>query len=117
MKQRHLITLIAILLIISSSYLLWTAKKTGDSEDLKKWWSVSFTDSKSDNLDFDITNFNKNSVFHIQIFDDRDKIVEYDVTVPTEEKKHFSMNKEMRSKKAIIRIILGEEKKEIYKNL
>jgi hypothetical protein len=116
--QKKIITFIIILFIISSAYLLWTAKNYNDPDYQKNWWAVYFENPKSDNPSFVIENHSDKNSFHYVILAGSDKMEEKDVMINKGEVRNIKtaqVNIEA-GKKITVQVVLGEDKKEVYKN-
>jgi len=117
-QQRKIIIFILALFILSSAYLLWTAKNMNDPDYQKNWWALYFENPKSDNLSFVIENHSDKTSFHYTLTAGNDKIEEKDVLVNKGEIKKLSFGDSLKLSfgKITIQVISGDEKKEIYKN-
>ncbi|HAT73408.1 MAG: hypothetical protein US30_C0001G0040 [Candidatus Moranbacteria bacterium GW2011_GWF2_36_839] len=118
-QQKKIIFFLIILFIASSVWLFYLSEKILDPNVGKNWWSVSFSDSKSEDLDFTIENHSDKDNFQWIVLSGNDKINEANVTVKKGENYFANVNFEdnYRNKKITIQVISGDEKKEIYKNL
>jgi hypothetical protein len=118
MQQRKIILFLIVLFILSSAYLLWTAKNYNDPDYQKNWWAIYFEDPKSDNSSFVIENHGDRTSFHYNILDGNNKIGEKDISIEKGETKHVKIeNINLINKKITVQVISGDEKKEVYKNL
>ena len=121
MQQKKLIISIIALFVLSSAYLLWTARNYNDPDYEKNWWALYFENPKSDDLDFVIENHSDKTGFHYVLTVGNDKIKEEDVSINKGETKKLSFGDPLKlsfekNKKTTVQVISGEERKEIYKN-
>ena len=115
--QRKIIIFIIFLFVLSSAYLLWTAKNFNNPDYQKNWWALYFENPKSDNLNFVIENHSDKTNFHYVISSGSDKIEEKDVSINKGEIKNIKPALAKTSAgKVTVQVILEENKKEIYKN-
>ncbi|MDO9231836.1 MAG: hypothetical protein Q7U36_05180 [bacterium] len=119
MQQKKIILFLLITFIASSVWLFYVSDKILDPNVGKNWWSISFSDSKSENLDFVIENHSDKDNFQWVVLSGNDTIKESDVTIKKGEISSVNVNFEdsYRNKKITIQVTSGDEKKEIYKNL
>ncbi|HRZ95865.1 MAG TPA: hypothetical protein P5262_04865 [Candidatus Moranbacteria bacterium] len=122
MQQKKLILFLTALFILSSAYLLYTAKNYNDPDYQKNWWAVYFENPESDDLSFVIENHSDKNSFHYVVINGNDKVEEKDVLINKGEEKKLDFGNSLKSsfgenKKITVQVILGDEKKEIYKNL
>lgn len=117
-QQKKIIFFLIVLFIASSVWLFYVSDKILDPNIGKNWWSISFSDSKSENLYFIIENHSDKDNFQWVVLSGNDKIKESNVSVKKGETYSTDINFEdnYRNKKITIQVILGDEKKEIYKN-
>ena len=120
--QKKIIISIVILFILSSAYLFWTAKNFNDPDYQKNWWAIYFENPKSNDLNFVIENHSDKNNFRYVLISGNDKIEEQDILVNKGETKKLSFGDSLKlsfgeNKKITVQVILGDEKKEIYKNL
>jgi hypothetical protein len=119
MQQKKIISFLIVLFILSSVYLLWTAKNYNDPDYQKNWWAIYFENPKTDDLNFIIENHSEKNNFRYVILVGSDKIEEKDIVVNKGEVKNIkpaSVNLS-ENKKVTIQVISGDDKKEIYKNI
>ncbi|MFA7209254.1 MAG: hypothetical protein WC120_03125 [Parcubacteria group bacterium] len=106
------------LFLASSAYLFAIDSRYNNPEYNTDWYAVSFTDPKSDRLDFAIENFSSRTDFHWEILaDNTEKISQGDVEIKTGERKELSPLGNVSDKKMTIRVSTGENVQEIYKNI
>jgi hypothetical protein len=116
--QKKIISFLIVLFVLSSAYLLWTAKNYNDPDYQKNWWAIYFEDPKLDDPNFVIENHSDQINFHYNILDGSNKIGEKDISIGKGETKHVKIeNINLINKKITVQVISGDEKKEIYKNI
>src|SRR4030067_123801 len=81
MQQKKIIIFVASLFILSSAYLFWTSQKINDPNYKKDYWSLYFSDPKSNNSNFVIENHSAKNDFHWEVLADSEKIKEGDVKI------------------------------------
>jgi len=114
MKKNKIIISIIALLFLSITFLYYRAENMSEP----KWWAVYFSDAKNSNSDFVIENQGETRDFYWQVLDGTTKIYEGDVRLEEDEVKSFKLDEfEIINKKLIVRILSGEEKREIYKTI
>lgn len=121
MQQRKIILFIAILFLISASYLLALGNKFNTLDFGKDWWDVYFENPKDNSLNFTIENHTANTNFHYVILADKDKIKEEDVTIVSGQSATIpspvSGLSAPENNKITIEVSAGDnDKKSIYKN-
>lgn len=116
MQQRNIIIFIIILFIASSFWLFRASDKFINPNVGKNWWTIYFVDPNSENLDFVIENHSNQSNFHWQVLANNKSIREKDVNIEKGEVETIKLENIEKQGKIIIRINLGEEKKDIYRN-
>lgn len=117
--QKKIILFLIVLFILSSTWLFHSSNNFLDPNNGKNWWSVYFSDPKSNDLTFTIENHSNNNNFKFEILSDKEKIKEDEINIKKGE--IYSINEKFegayKSKKITVRVITGNETKEIYKNL
>lgn len=117
MQQKKIILFLITLFVLSSAYLLWTAKNYNDLDYQKNWWAVYFENPKTNDLNFVIENHSDKNSFHYIVLNGSDKIEEKDVVMNKGETKNIKPTQiNIEVGKITIQVISGDEKKEIYKN-
>lgn len=116
MQQRKLIIFIVIIFFISSASLFAIGNKFNDLNFSQNWWSVYFSDPKSNDLNFIIENHSENLNFHYIISKDKDTVYENDVKVENGKSENIKPARIDMTGRITIQISSGSEKKEIYKN-
>lgn len=116
-NDKIIIFLTAIFIFLSFVFLSVVEMKQGDINS-KNVWMLYFANPKSSALDFTIENHSKNTNFHFEIFSDKTKVKEGDLTIPLGAVKTIPVSAEnVVDKKITITVTNDEKKKEIYKNL
>lgn len=116
MKERKIILLLALFLIISFSYLAFVETRQADLNYQKNWWVVYFENPKDSSLNFTIENHSDTNNFHWEVLQDKTKISESDTQIPKGEKNTIPLNlKDVIDKKITILISDSKDKEEIYK--
>jgi hypothetical protein len=118
MQQRKIILFLIVLFILSSSFLLYTAKNFNNPDYNKNWWAVYFENPKTSDLNFVIENHSYQNTFHYVVLAGSDKIDEKDVSLMKGETKNIKPKNinPQENRRVTIQVISGEIKKEIYKN-
>lgn len=116
-NNKTIIYTLLALLLISSVYLSYLGQKQADYNYQAKWWALSFTDPKSNALDFAIENHSKFSNFHWTVFVNDQKLLEGDEKIKLGESKDVPLKMQNIPGKISITVSDGTGKKEIYKNL
>lgn len=102
----------------SSVYLF---ARSNNYKTVPNWWTLSFTDPKSNDLNFVIENFGDNANFHWELLQDRNKLFESDVQIKTGEKRELSPRdsetNSLENNKYTIWVSSNGETKEVYKNI
>jgi capsular polysaccharide biosynthesis protein len=120
MQQKKLIIFIVILFILSSLWLTFVSKNLNNPDYQKNWWTVYFSNPKSDNLDFVIENHSDNAKFHWEVFDDKIKVSESDSIIEKGDARKLDINPtvgKIENKKITITVSSGDEEREIYRNI
>jgi len=108
------IILISLVAIILASFVYLSYQETNQSH-LSGWWTLSFTDPKSDLLNFKIENYTNNKNFHYTVLDGEKKVLEKDITIDKNTKKEIYLDSEIsKNDKILIRVSNETESKEIY---
>ncbi len=119
-SQANLIIFFFVALFLVGSIYLFSIDQRYDSHKYAKgWWSLSFDNPKTNDLSFEIENFTSKSDFHWELLADNAQISEGDASIghgKTQEIK-IDADKAQSDKRMIIRISLGTDTKEIYKNI
>jgi hypothetical protein len=120
MKNKLIIFAVIISFLVSALVLAWSEKNQTDENIGKNWWSLYLSDPKSTNLNFVIENHSNENNFRWVVLSNKNKIEEKDATI--EKGTALNLNPvinpdDYKNKKITIRVILGNETREIYKNL
>ena len=104
--------------MLLASFVFLSVIESGQADlNNKNIWFVYFADPKNSSLDFAIENHSENSNFHWEIFVNKIKVQESDVTISKGETKTIPVSaKDIQGKKITI-AVTGDNKKEVYKNL
>lgn len=117
--QKKIIFFLIVLFILSSAWLFHSSNNFLDPNEGKNWWAIYFSNPKSNDLTFTIENHSDNNNFKFEILSDKEKIKADEISIKKGET--FSINEKFedayKNKKITIRVINGNETKEIYKNL
>lgn len=117
-QSQKILIFFGALFLISSIYLFSIDSRYNDPKYNKDWYSLSFVDPKSDNLNFAIENFSAETDFHWEILAGKELVSQGDENIQTGKKKDVSVsNFEMKdAQKYTIRVTSGKDVREIYKN-
>lgn len=116
MQQKRIIIFLITLFIASSAWLFYVSDNFLDPDQNKNWWLISFSNPKSNDLNFVIENHSDKSNFHWELSENNKKITEGDETISKGTSKIITLTEKLASK-AVIQVSTGEDdKKEIYKN-
>lgn len=119
MQQKKIIIFIAGLFLLSSVYLFHSSAKAVDPNYQKNFWSVYFSDPKSMDFNFVIENHSDNTSFHWETYDGKIKTTEGDSVIKKGETRKLDVNSKIGGiveNKLTIKVISGDEGREIYKN-
>lgn len=116
-KQAKIIIFIIILFLSAAVYLFAIDSRYNDPKYNKSWFAVSFSDPKSNSLDFTIENFSQEANFHWELLANKDKVSEGDEQVNIGDTKEIKINSAATGKKMIINVSSGGMTQEIYKNI
>lgn len=118
-QSQKIIIFFSLLFLVSSIYLFSIDSRYNDPKYNKDWYSLSFTDPKSENLNFTIENFSAKTDFHWEVMTGKEKLFQGDENIQTGEKKDVSVsNLVMKDdQKYTVRVTSGEDAREIYKNI
>lgn len=116
MQQKKIIVFIIVLFIAGSAWLFHASSKLTDPNAGKNWWTISFSNPNSKNLNFTIENHSDQTNFHWETLVQNQKINEGDVQIKKGASQNVTLGENLGSGKVIIDITAGSEKKEIYKN-
>lgn len=117
MQQRNIIIFLIIFFIASSAWLFRASDSFVDPDSGKNWWTVYFSDPKSDNLNFVIENHHDETGFGWKVLDDNQAVREGREAIEKGQSKEISVGDLDLKGRITIQVSLGEEKKEIYKNI
>jgi len=114
--ERVIIFWLVIIVVGSFLYLGFIEKQQSSPQG---WWTVYFSDPKSEDLSFTIENYTHEKTFHYSIFVDSAVVAEEDIAIGYGEKKQFPASVYNPNKKRTTIEITDKKKtkKEIYKNL
>jgi hypothetical protein len=118
--QKKIIIFITILFIACSIWLFAVSSDYLDPDKNKNWWTIYFSEPKSDeNLNFIIENHSDMNNFRWIILEDRAPIKDSDISIKKGENNiiEFAIPQNTDIKKYTVEVYQGEEKKEIYKNI
>ena len=116
-NQKKIIIVSIAFFLLSAVYLSFMETRQADLNAGKNWWSLSFADPKSNNLNFTIENHSQKNNFHWQIMDGTEKLQEGDINIANGAMKNIDLSNFKTSWKITIDITSGSDKKEIYKIL
>jgi hypothetical protein len=118
-QTTKIIIFFSVLFLVSSIYLFSIDSRYNDPKYNKDWYSLSFTDPKSGNLNFSIENFSAKNDFHWEVLREKETVSQGDENIQTGEKENITVpNFEMRdAQKYTIRVTSGKDVREIYKNI
>ena len=118
-QSQKIIIFFSLLFLVGSIYLFSIDSRYNDPKYNKDWYSLSFTDPRSENLDFTIENFSAKTDFHWEVLAGKESVSRGDENIQTGEKKDISVsNFEMKdAQKYTIRVTAGKDVREIYKNI
>lgn len=116
--MKKIIIPLILFLLASFSFLSYRESQMQNLQS-QNWWSIYFTDAKSDNLNFVIENNSDSQNFHYEISVEKNKIKEENIQINKGEKKEINLSKSdfmfLESQKIIIKVSDGKNSKEIYK--
>lgn len=117
MNNNKAVVIFTIIFFLASALFLAYAENRQTDENFQKdWWVLYFENPSSDSTNFVIENHSQQSNFHWEVWVGDEKMQEADFTVPKGQKKGFMAGiQNPGNKKITIKVISGEEKKEIYK--
>lgn len=116
-QSQQIIIFFLALFLISSIYLFGIDSRYKNPKYNTDWYAISFVDSRSDNLDFVIENFSKETTFHWELLEDKKIIFQDYAEIKSGEKKELNSPKKLSDKKITIRVSAGDNTQEIYKNI
>lgn len=114
--QQRIIIFIVTLFILSSTWLFFVSSRTLEVDLEKNLWTVSFSDPKSEGLDFEVKNHSDRTDFHWEILNGKKKLKEGDFKIEKGQSEKIAVDDIGENGKIFVRVSSGEEKKEIYKN-
>lgn len=117
MQQKKIIIFIIVLFIASSFWLFRASDKFVDLNDGKNWWALSFSEPKTENLDFAIENHSDQADFHWEVLIKDKKIQEGDEKIEKGQRKNIVVDSISETGKIMIEVTAGGGGREIYKNL
>ena len=116
-QQRNIIFFLIVIFIASSLWLFIVSNNILNKNEGKNWWSVYFSNPKSNDIDFVIENHSNNSNFHWEVYADKNKIEEGDAEIKKGSASNFDPEiSAQENQKITISVDLNGEKREIYKN-
>lgn len=116
MSNKSIILSLIIFLLFSLGFLAYTETQQ-QSPTSQNWWVVYFSNPKDESLDFVIENNSNETIFHYKILDEKNNLLKGENTqIAKGTQKEISPIENLGSKKIIIQISAGDEKREIYKN-
>jgi len=114
--MKKIISSLIIPLVLSFLFLAYTETRQ-QSPDSQNWWVVYFSNPKDESLNFVIENNSDKNNFHYTISLDKDLIKEADIEINKGIRKKIPVTIEnSEGKKITIRVSVGADIKEIYKN-
>lgn len=116
MQQKKIIFFLIVLFVAGSAWLSYASYKFVDPNVGKNWWTISFESPTGKNLDFMIENHSDSTDFHWAVLGVQ-KLQEGDEKIAKGETKHIPIGDDFDAEKITIEVILGDEKKDIYKNM
>lgn len=110
--------LIALFLLGSFAYLSAKQYRQSDPNLNKDWWALYFEQPKGNNLDYIIENHSNSETFQIEIYLQKNKVSESQVTIPKGASKNFSLNaNDIVDKKITISVKGNNQTREINKTI
>lgn len=118
MKKYNLIIASTIVLfIICGFFLAYTGTKALNPSNSKTWWTVYFTNPKSNNFNFSIENHSTSTSFHWEIISGSQTLQQGDEKISNNQTKNIATAAKAEINKKISVVVTSEkDKKEIYKN-
>lgn len=105
------------LLFLSFVFLSFIEQKK-QNIDSQDWWVLYYENPKSASLDFTIENHSESESFHWEIFTDKIKAKEGDITIKKGQQKTIPVSATgIESKRILTTVTSDKNKKEIYKVL
>lgn len=132
LNQKMVVYVLFLMLIVSSVYLFQKEQAEENLDYQKNWWVVSFADAQDSSLDFTLENHSPNSEFRWEIASGEAVLGSGKIVLPPGGQKTILFNKKTdepvkssalkspslpQNKKITVKVITGEETKEIYKIL
>jgi hypothetical protein len=113
------ILIFIIILFAASSVWLFSASDSLINSG-RRDWSLSFSEPTSENLNFIVENYSEKNEFHWAILSGRDKLQEGNAKIRKNTKQEIIPDqwekRNLKNRKIIIRVSVGDEMKEIFKN-
>lgn len=116
-QSQKIIFFICLLFLAGAVYLFSVNPHYSNPRYGQGWFALSFSDPKSNNLNFTIENFSQETNFHWEILENKKTIFQDDVQINSGEKKELSSSEIVSAKKMTVRVSSGSITQEIYKNL
>jgi hypothetical protein len=115
MQQKKIIVFLIVLFLAGSTWLFYISDKLLDQNKGGNWWTIYFSDPKSNSLNFVIENHSDNAEFGWKVLEKNQTKKEGVEKIEKGENKEIEI-KEIFENKIIIEVKNENEKKEIYKN-
>lgn len=116
MQQRKIILFLLIFFIAGSAWLFHSSDKFLDPDAGKNWWALYFENPNDASLNFSIENHSEKTDFRWEVADEKNKLQEEDIKIEKGATTTIKVENNFNSKKIIIQVIAGDEKRELYKN-
>lgn len=111
-NSKNLILIILIVFfVLSVFYLFWSAKRPLQ----EKWWAIHFENFKGDNVSFVVENHSGKENFRYEIWQGEEKKADQGFQCEKEECL-VNITQEKYQERISIKVFLGEDQREIYKN-
>ena len=121
MQQKKIILFLLILFIASSAWLFHASDKLTSPNTGKNWWTLSFANPTSPNLNFTIENHADQTAFHWEVLSNNQILQQGDATIKKGTSQNVTPTINSGAGKIVIDVTAGGDdknnKEEIYKNL
>jgi hypothetical protein len=120
MKNKMIILSVVLSFLVGSCFLFLIERKKTDENYQKNWWSVYFTDPKSESLNFVIENHSDKNDFVWELSDGQNKSLKKDrLKIEKGGKKTINLPTDLPSQGKMIITVTDtvSHQKQVYKNL
>jgi hypothetical protein len=117
MNSKAIIISTIVIFFMSSLFLAWSEKRQSDENFQKDWWVLSFDEPRGSDINFTIANHSQKTSFHWEVISGAEKMSEGEARIAKGSIWKSDIKTGDLTGKITIRISVGSDKKEIYKNL